>query len=182
MDEIYFLRSDRLGLRPLRKDDIGPRYLAWLNDPEVNQYSGRRFRPTSQAAAEQYLAGIGGDAQVLAICILNGGVHIGNIKYGPVDWCSRCAEIEILIGDKPQWGKGYGTEAIGLLCGHLFLTLKLHRVEAKTANPSFVRAVGKLGWKQEGVMRDRFLAADGFRDYQIFSLLEDEFARICGKS
>ncbi len=175
--EAYFLRSERLGLRPLRKDDIGERYLAWLNDPDVNRYSGRRFRPTSQPAAEQYLAGVGGDAQVLAICTLDGDVHIGNIKYGPIDWCSRCSEIEILIGDKSRWGKGYATEAIALVCNHLFLTLKLHRVEAKTANPGFARAVRKLGWTQEGILRDRFLSADGFCDYLYFSLLEDEYSR-----
>jgi ribosomal-protein-alanine N-acetyltransferase len=176
MEMTYFLRSKRLGLRAFNRDDIGPRYLNWLNDPDVNQYSGRRFSVTSKESAEKYLSSIGDSSRILAICQLEAGVHIGNIKYGPIDWFSRCTEMEILIGDKTQWGCGFATEAIELLSKHLFFTLKLHRVEAKTANPAFASAVRKLGWSQEGVMRDRFFSATGFKDYMFFSLLENEFS------
>lgn len=176
----YFLIGRRLGLRPLSRGDFAGGYLSWLNDPEVNAYSGRRFRPVSEADAERYLASLGGDAQVLAICLLDEHRHIGNIKYGPVDWPNRCAEIEILIGDKAQWGKGYATEAIGLVTAHLFTVLRLHRVEAKSANPGFIRAVEKQGWTREGALRGRMLLKDGWTDYVLYSILEDEFGAGAG--
>jgi len=174
--ETYFLLGKRLGLRPLRRSDLGAAYLDWLNDPEVNRYSGRRFRPVSEADAERYLGSLGSDAQVLAVCLREGGRHVGNIKYGPVDWSNRCAEIEILIGDTEQWGKGLATEAIYLVSRHLFTVLGLHRVEAKSANPAFIRTVKKLGWQQEGVMRQRFLSAEGYLGYHLLAQLKDEFA------
>lgn len=174
-NQAYFLRGKSLGLRSLCKADVNGDYLVWLNDPEVNSFSGRRFKPVSEAEIERYLASQSADSQILAVCLAGSGLHIGNIKYGPIDWPNRCAEIEILIGNRSQWGKGFATEAIYLVCQHLFGTLRLHRVDAKTANPAFARAVEKLGWKKEGCLRERFLTKSGYVDYMLFSTLESEF-------
>ena len=46
--------------------------------------------------------------------------HIGNVKAGPIDWRHRHSDVGILIGEKMYWGKGYGTDAIKLLCEHAF--------------------------------------------------------------
>ena len=176
---MYLVQGRRLGLRPLTESDIGPAYLGWLNDREVNRYSGRRFSVQTEEGAREYLAGLGPDAEVLAICLLGSERHIGNIKYGPVDRHSRCCEIEILVGEKSEWGKGYASEAIYQLAKYLIREMGMHRVEAKSANPAFVKAVvGHLKWVPEGRLRERYLAEEGYVDYHLMSILESEFAPI----
>lgn len=178
---MYFLSGKRIGLSPLLRKDIHEDYVRWLNDPEVNRYSGRRRYPSNEQSIERYLSGLGKDEYVLSICVKENGRHIGNIKYGPVDWVNRTCEVEILVGEKGEWGKGYASEAIYLVSKHLFLTLDLNRVEAKSANPAFIAAVCKhLGWTLEGEMRERFLMEGRFISYSWLSLLRKEFRRIDG--
>ena len=172
----YFMIGKGIGLRRLEKTDINETYLSWLNDPVVNQYSGRRKFPSSFQDIEGYFASLPRDTYVLAICLVEGNKHVGNIKFGPIDWPNSCCEIEILIGDKCEWGKGYGTEAIALVTQHLFQNLNLNRVESKSANPAFAKmVVEKLGWTKEGEMRKRFFLDGKFVNYSLFSILKEDF-------
>jgi len=176
---MYFLEGKRLGLRPLMRADITVDYLNWLNDPDVNRYSRRRNFPTSEMAIEKYIKSLRDDEAVLAIHVKAENCHIGNIKYGAIDWPNRSCEIEILIGEKEQWGKGLGSEAMYLVTSHLFLSLNINRVEAKSANPAFARMVtGNLGWAQVGELRERFYLDGKYISYLWFSILRKEFQRI----
>jgi ribosomal-protein-alanine N-acetyltransferase len=170
------LRGRSIRCRPLTLDDVSERYVGWLNDPEVNRYSRRRLFTSSAGDIRAFIAGIGPDEHVLAI-EAGEGVHIGNIQFGPIDRAARCAEIRILIGDRSVWGRGYGTEAIYLVTRHMFLDESLHRVEANSCNPAFIRAVQKLGWREEGKLRERFPVDGGFLDYLWFGQLQREFVR-----
>lgn len=161
--------------RPLTLDDVSERYVGWLNDPEVNRYSRRRLFTTTADDASRFIKSLAPDEHVLAILTNDDETHIGNIQVGPIDQLARCAEIRILVGDRSVWGRGFGTEAIYLVTRHLFLDEKLHRVEANSCNPAFVRAVQKLGWRKEGRLRERFPLDGGLLDYLWFGQLEHEF-------
>jgi len=157
------------------EEHISDRYLAWLNDPEVNRYSRRRFVRTSETEARSFLAGLSPANQMLALTLRASGRHIGNLQLGPIDRHESHGEVRILIGEKSEWGRGYGTQAIHAACSFYFQALQLHRVEAMSCNPGFIRAVERLGWIKEGCLRERFLL-DGRRlNYQCFSLLRREF-------
>lgn len=141
----------------------------------MNRYSRRRLFTSSAGDIRTFINAIAPDEHVLAILTNDGGTHIGNIQFGPIDRPARCAEIRILIGDRSVWGRGFGTEAIYLVTRHLFLDEKLHRVEANSCNPAFVRAVQKLEWREEGRLRERFPIDGGFLDYLWFGQLAHEF-------
>jgi RimJ/RimL family protein N-acetyltransferase len=48
-------------------------------------------------------------------------------------------------------------------------------VEAMSCNPGFIRAVLRLGWKEEGRLRERFLDGTIRLDYRVFGILAPEF-------
>jgi len=170
------LRGRRIVLRAVGEADISQRYLGWLADPEVNQYSQRRFaKRIDRKAAIAYLRSLKRDEVVLAI-VDNEVGHVGNIKYGPIDWINRRADISILVGERSVWGKGIGTEAVRLVTRFLFGQLDLNRVEAGSSNPAFLRIVEKLGWTKEGSLRDRIWTPEGFRDHTLVSLLRRDVA------
>ena len=162
-------------LTAFEQSDITPRYLSWLGDAEVNQYSQRHGQaaPTAEEA-RAWLAERAPDEHVLAIRTDDRG-HVGNLKYGPVDRHNSRADISILIGEKQCWGTGIGAESIYLLTRHLFADQGLNRVDAGSGNPAFIRMVQKLGWQIEGVLRQRVLIADRFIDWTLVALLRDEF-------
>lgn len=154
-------------LVPFGVDDITSRYLAWLADPEVNRYSVRRLAPSQDhAAARAWLEALQPDEQVLAIYDWQAG-HVGNIKYGPIDWAARRADISILIGERSVWGHGIGRRAIYLLSKYLFTERKLKSVDAGTCNPAFVRSVLALGWKIKNIERAHIWLGDRMHDYTI---------------
>jgi RimJ/RimL family protein N-acetyltransferase len=63
--------------------------------------------------------------------------------------------VAIGIGDREYWGKGYGSDALGLVLGYGFLELNAHRVSLVTFenNPRAIRSYEKLGFAHEGRQR-----------------------------
>jgi [ribosomal protein S5]-alanine N-acetyltransferase len=169
------LQSSNLICVPFRTEHISAQYLAWLNDPEVNRYSRRRFVQTSEEDAVRFFGSLPSTDQILAITLKANGEHIGNLQLGPLDLQESHGEVRILIGEKSQWGKGYATQAIHGACCYYFQALGLHRVEAMSCNPGFIRAVLRLGWKEEGCLRERFLDGTTRLDYRVFGILAAEF-------
>lgn len=170
------LLGRRVTLVPFGPDRITERYVAWLNDPEVNAYSRRKGAHTTAADAGRYLSSLRDDEHVLAILV--GGEHVGNVKYGPVDWQNACADISILVGERAIWGQGIGAEAVYLVSRHLLTDIGLNRVHADSFNPAFLRLVDRLGWRIEGVLRERVRLGDLFFDDTMVSLLAREFRAI----
>lgn len=172
------LTGRNIELRPFDAGQVNDRYLGWLNDPAVNEYSQRIVgTPIDKAEAREYLEGLGPDEAVLAIHDREHG-HVGNIKYGPIDWANRRADISIVVGEPAIWGRGIGAEAVYLVTRFLFEELGLHRVDAGSNNPAFLRLVEKLGWKVEGVLRQRVRMPTGYRDHTLVAQLAEEFRRV----
>jgi ribosomal-protein-alanine N-acetyltransferase len=169
-----YLSGRRVSLVPFSESHLTERYLGWLNDPEVNAYSRRRDVRSSLGDVRAYLASLRDDEHVLAILTEAEG-HVGNIKFGPVDWQNSCADISILIGARAVWGQGIGAEAVYLVSRHLLKETGLNRVHADSCNPAFLKLVAKLGWQVEGVLRERVRLGDTLHDDTVVSLLAREF-------
>lgn len=170
------LDGSRVTLVPFTEEHLTQRYLAWLNDPDVNAYSRRRGARSTFDDARLYMAALRADEVVLAIVV--GDRHVGNIKFGPVEWANACADISILVGERDVWGRGIGAEAVYLVSRYLLKEIGLNRIHADTRNPAFLRLVEKLGWSIEGVLRERVRADDRFFDNTLVSLLSREFRTI----
>lgn len=170
------LSGRRVTLVPFGPDRVSDRYLAWLNDPEVNAYSRRKGTRVTPEDADRYLNSLRADEHVLAILV--GDEHVGNVKFGPIDWQNACADISILLGERKVWGQGIGAEAVYLVSRYLLKTLGLNRVHADSFNPAFLKLVDKLGWRIEGVLRERVRLDGRFFDDTVVSQLAREFRMI----
>jgi [ribosomal protein S5]-alanine N-acetyltransferase len=172
------LRGARVRLSPFGVDRITQRYLGWLSDPLVNEYSRRRdMTVVTHEEAIQYLARLQPEEHVLAIDTEAHG-HIGNVKYGPIDRVGKRSDIAIMIGERQAWGKGYGAEAVYLVSRWLFEAEGLARVDAGSGNPAFLRLVVKLGWTIEGVKKAHVRIGDRDLDWTQVALHSEHFRRI----
>ena len=102
---------------------------------------------------------------------------IGMINYhARQPWNRRLALGWILV---PRFqGRGYMQEAVRAVLAHCFTTLDTHRVEAEIepGNVRSARLAERLGFRHEGLLRDRLLVADQPRTVQMYGLLRSEWA------
>ncbi len=80
---------------------------------------------------------------------------IGMLNLSGVNWTSGNAWVGIGIGEREEWGKGYGTEAMQLVLRFAFRELNLKRVSLTVFgyNPRAVRSYEKAGFREEGRAR-----------------------------
>ena len=148
------LTGEVLELRPMSTAYVSKRYVAWLNDPQVNQYLEIRFERATLAGSRIYIKNVLKDSSMYFFAIVaHDGMHIGNIKLGPIDRHHKVASIGLIIGDKDYWGKGYASEAMQLIEKFAFEELKLHKLTAGAYvnNVGSIRLFQKRGFFQEGV-------------------------------
>jgi UDP-4-amino-4,6-dideoxy-N-acetyl-beta-L-altrosamine N-acetyltransferase len=168
--------GEKTRLRAIERDDI-PRFLKWLNDPEVRRYL-RMYMPLSKAEEERWFERQleSQNDKVFAI-ETEDGTHIGNIGLHRIDWKNRCAVLGIFIGEKDYWGKGYGPDAIRALLRFAFGEMNLHRVELEVLdyNSRAIRCYEKCGFKLEGRRREAMFRDGRYHDALIMGILREEF-------
>ena len=101
----------------------------------------------------------------------------GNIGLHYISLQFRCTEIGYWLGAEYE-GRGVMTKACRYLCGYLFRELELNRIEIRCAETNVrSRAIPeRLGFMQEGKLRQMGYTREGLVDYLIYGLLADEWA------
>ena len=105
---------------------------------------------------------------------------IGEIDLSGINWASGESIVGISIGDRNDWGKGYGTDAMRIVLRFAFDELNLHRVFLNTFeyNPRAIRSYEKCGFKDEGRQRG-MLNREGKRwDIIYMGILREEWQAI----
>lgn len=172
----YLITGPRLTLRKLKVGDVNEKYLGWMNDEKTQEYTRRRGQKMTMAELEKFIIDSENSKDWHFAIVTNGeNKHIGNIFLALVDDLNKSADISIMIGDKDEWGKGYGSEAIKLLTEFAFKELKMHRLSAGSPNPSFNVLIKKNGWALEGTRREAFIFKGKFLDLSCWSILENEY-------
>ena len=86
------------------------------------------------------------------------------------------AEIGYSLFEKYR-GKGFMHEALKRIIDYGFGEMRLNRIEAfmEPGNEPSKRMIKKLGFKQEGVLREHYRSADKIHDSIVFSLLRSDY-------
>ncbi len=171
----------RIRLRAIEPNDI-PRFVEWLNDPEViaglliylpmaSWEEKRWFEALENRPAEE---------RPLALDALQSDgswIHIGSVGLHQIEAANRNAEFGIFIGDKAFWNSGYGTEATRLALQHGFETLNLNRISLQVfeTNPRAIHIYEKIGFILEGKLRQRIYRSGHYIDIFIMSMLRSEW-------
>ena len=171
------LAGTKVYLRGLEQGDL-ERTHRWVNDPEIVDAVGVRA-PISLEQQRQWYENLCRDRSkvVLAICLKEGDAHIGNTSLRDIDPVHRHAMFSIFIGDRSARGGGTGSEATRLTLRYAFEVLNLHRVWLKTSsdNAGAVAMYQKLGFQQEGCLRQHEFKNGRYVDKLLFGLCADEF-------
>lgn len=173
------IKGKQLTLRAITQDDL-PRYVAWLNDPEVTWHLKTMPPFNLDDEIDWYNRQHNDPSQLnLAIDLNEGRQHIGSVSLMNINQRDQNAELGIVIGDKTQWGQGYGQEAITLLLQYGFLQLNLHRIYLRVdaSHQAGIRCYTNCGFKEEGRMRHSTYHHGQFEDQLLMSVLRPEYLR-----
>ena len=174
------LRGELIYLRPAERDDLD-RFVRWFADAETTRHLALRA-PFSRAMEDQWferaLADQGQSVYHFVICRLADDEPIGIADLRNLDFVNGNAEFGISIGEKGEWNKGYGTDALNAICDFGFGELRLERIELQVyaANARARRSYEKAGFVLEGTLRRRHFAEGHHEDVLIMGLLRDEWA------
>ncbi|QEE15764.2 GNAT family N-acetyltransferase [Promethearchaeum syntrophicum] len=163
---------------PMKKEYL-TQYTKWMNDPEMVQYLGM-IQPMTRENEEEWYenARKNKNAVYFAILLINGDIEelIGNCGVD-IDWKNKLGDLGITIGEKDQWGKGYGTEAMQLLVNYCFHTLNLHKVKLNVYdfNTRAIKSYRKIGFIKEGNHRKSHYVNGKYVDLFAMGLLKDEW-------
>jgi ribosomal-protein-serine acetyltransferase len=104
------------------------------------------------------------------------GQVTGTISYHPIDWINRKVEIGYWLGAAFQ-GKGLMTKACKTLVAYAFDELRLNKVEIRCATNN-IRSCAipqRLGFTQEGIIRQGEWLYDHFVDLILYGMLAHEW-------
>ena len=161
-------------LRAFEREDVDANH-AFVNDYETvrGMLSGIPFPSSMQDEyrwLEQQTSYSRGEYQ---FAIEDGsGDIVGRCGLIRVDWKNRVAELAIMVGT-PYRGRGYGSEAMALLCDFCFREMNLHKLKVSVLafNEAAVRCYEKCGFVQEGLLKDEVFRDGAYRDVVILSRL-----------
>jgi len=142
--------TPRFRLMELSEGDVTPRYLGWLANPAAQRFIAAAQQTHELSALADYVRQRINRPDVLFLGIYDklSGLHIGNIKFEPVDSVQGYAIVGILIGDPDFRGKGVATEALRASCQWLKerRAIKDILLGVSLDNPGAIRAYEKVGF------------------------------------
>jgi ribosomal-protein-serine acetyltransferase len=143
----------------------------WL--PWPASQTPERTREFIAASQKQLAANQGFQA-----AIVDGGRIVGEIGFHRLDWENRATSIGYWLAQDAQ-GRGLVTRAARAVVDHAFGVWKLNRVEirAGVANRRSRAVAERLGFVEEGVIRQAELVGDRYLDHVVYAMLaRDWFA------
>lgn len=165
-------------LAPLREEDAEDLF-RWINDRELVVLNAP-FKPVSWDEHLRWFERIRAapDVQIFGIRRRDDDRLIGSCQLNGIDAGSQSCSLQIRIGERDAWGKGYGTEAVRLLVEHAFQDLGLQQVELEVFadNERAIRTYRKVGFREQGV-RKAAAVIDGEPVDVIVMAVETESAR-----
>ncbi|MCM3454957.1 GNAT family N-acetyltransferase [Heyndrickxia oleronia] len=167
-------------LRELTLNDVDDRF-RWCLDKEVTKHLNmpEKYPPFSKEETKSWIK--------MCINKTNGyeqkaivteeGMHIGWIDLKNIDKLNKHAELGVAIGDKTYWGKGYGFSAMKEMLQWGFNELDLNKIwlRVEVDNEKAIKSYKRIGYVEEGILRQDRLRNGEFVDRLRMSILRHEF-------
>ncbi len=173
------INASRVSLRWISEEDVDALYRIFSHTEVMRYWSTPPLADRNAAVKLLHEIHDGFRRQALlkwGIAQSTDDALIGTTTLFNLDLDNHRAEIGYGL-DRTHWGKGYMSEALQALLAYAFEGLALHRNEADVdpRNSASIRTVERLGFKQEGYLRERWQVNGEIQDTVFYGLLRPDW-------
>lgn len=173
------LTTERLVLREIQETDLDQTYEIF-SSIEVAQFSSHspvESKDTIANGIKRWKQEYNDKTQVRwGIARRDDNVIIGTCCLGDFDEDAKRCEIGYHLAYK-EWNKGFMTEALKAMICYAFEESDTHRIEAfvTPGNDASKTVLKKLGFVEEGLLRERDFFKGQYQDGIVFGMLRRDF-------
>jgi RimJ/RimL family protein N-acetyltransferase len=177
---LEYLKSRRIILRPLRKNDAQDVF-SYRSQPDIFKYQS--WQPNKIVEVEQFIdSQIVGEPNIpntwfqLAICKSDSDGLIGDCGLHFLAKDSNHVEIGITLKREEQ-GLGYATEALELAFNFVFGKLKKHRISGSVDpnNRASIRLMERMRMRKEAHFIESIWLNNRWSDDIVYAILDREW-------
>jgi len=150
----------------------------WNHDPDVMRWMGDTY-PSSPEHVQKWLSERPRNTYadlLLGVEALADRRLIGLVALREAEPETGIAVLDIYLGEKEYWGKGYATDAMRTVCRYGFDKMRLHKITLTVVaeNHAAQQVYKKVGFVEEGRLRQSFRRDGQWYDEFTMGLLEGE--------
>ncbi len=173
------LKTERIYLRPLKKEDITNEYIEGLNDPEVNQYLLFRHVQTFISVSEYVCKNLESSTMILFGIFLKDdpSPFIGTIRISDIDLFHYLANVGVCLFAKRVWKKGYAVEAMKAIVKYAFSDIGLHYLEAGAyvENTNSIELFRRAGFSETHRIKNKYRHGRKFKEVVCLGIENNDF-------
>lgn len=171
------IESNSVQLRPLEKKDL--EFVHQLNNnANIMRYWFEEPYEAFVELSDLYNKHIH-DQSERRFIIQNRATKIGLVELVEINYIHRNAEFQIII-DPSHHGKGYASMATKLAMEYAFNILNLYKLYliADVKNDKAIHIYTKLGFEQEGILKQEFFVNGEYRDVVRMCIFQHQFSQL----
>lgn len=176
------LKGNLIGLTAVEKTDI-KQLMDWRNNAENRKYF-REYRELNMTMQEQWFQQkVINDQNTIMFSIrrLNDNELLGCCGFVYINWVHRHADLSLYIGWEDVYidEVGYAEDACRVLLNYGFEELGFNKVwtEIYEFDDRKRKLYDKIGFKQDGLLRQNYYSDGRWFDSRILSILATEFEK-----
>lgn len=181
-EEFPIIETERLIFRKMVIDDADD-ILKIYGDPKVAEYDWFEPFETTEMALK-LISHVSkefeeGEEITWGVVRREDEAFIGYCCLGDFEEDARRSEIGYGLRSD-EWNKGYGTEVVKALAKFGFEEMNLNRIEAfiTPGNDASIRILKKVGFIQEGIVRERDLIKGKLEDGVILAMIRSDYDKV----
>ncbi|MCB0744717.1 MAG: GNAT family N-acetyltransferase [Ignavibacteriae bacterium] len=155
------IASNRLHLIEFNKSVLTDRIMSWFDNPDLMRYyTNSKRKITKEILINSIELGKKNeDNYTFFIVYSQTDTIIGTIKLGPINKIHKISDLVTLIGERGDYGKGIGTEAIELGNKLAFDVYDIRKLFGGmyASNIASIKAYTRAGWIVEGILKSHYL-------------------------
>jgi len=174
-----FLVGETIYLRPLEPDD-GPDAARWFRETEIGGRFGSGL-PMSEEAGLRYMEGLARDERQVGMAVARRADDklVAAIRLHSLRPQRRSGGYRLALDPAARGAETIAVEATRLVLAYVFETLNLNRLwlHGLAADQAVRKRFAKLGFTEEGVLRQEAWCDGRYQDVVVMAMLREEWDR-----